>query len=149
MSTEVYPTVLPEYPAIPMFEWAGPFPEAGGVFTVKYEHEVFSRGEAEVLFYSLGTGKYFPTYDKVSTALVDVFLPSKSALLGVFLDETPVPVEDYTFSNGHLDLTLESTFGPFTQDLIILYDPVPAPAPLSLLMIGLGALAFAVRRSRQ
>lgn len=38
-----YPTVLPEYPYLSLFEWASPFPEDGAIFTVDYEHDLFQQ----------------------------------------------------------------------------------------------------------
>ncbi|MBL8701517.1 MAG: hypothetical protein JNK67_24270 [Alphaproteobacteria bacterium] len=139
-SPSTYPTVLPEFPALPMFEWAGPFPTGGAVFTVDYEHDVFARGEDWVFFYSLGTGKYFPTYEKITTAVFDIRLPPEAVLKSILLDGTPVDPGAYSLVGPQLDMTLTSEFGPFTRDLVLLMslpEPVPAPASLSLLAAGL------------
>ncbi|MHC4622457.1 MAG: hypothetical protein ACYS4W_00975, partial [Planctomycetota bacterium] len=75
-SAEEYPTILPEMPTIPMIEWQGPFPLSGAVFRVDYEHSLIERPEEFIFFYALGTGKYFPTYDKTTTAHFDILLPA-------------------------------------------------------------------------
>jgi hypothetical protein len=67
-SSEEYPTILPEMPNIPMIEWQGPFHPNGGIFRVDYEHDLIKRPNDFIFFYALGTGKYFPTYDKITTA---------------------------------------------------------------------------------
>lgn len=67
-SSEEYPAALPEMPAMPMIEWLGPFPQDGAVFRADYEHSMIERPEECVFFYAVGTGKYFPTYEKTTTA---------------------------------------------------------------------------------
>lgn len=136
LSSATYPTVLPEYPSLSMFEWAGPFPEDGAVFTVDYEHDLFQRGSDWVFFYSLGTGKYFPTYDKITTAIFEVYLPGTATLKAVLLDNAPVDPSLYTFAGSRLDLTLTSEYGPFTKDLILVMG-IPEPASLWLFGVGL------------
>jgi hypothetical protein len=147
-SSDTYPTVLPEYPLLSMFEWVGPFPAGGAVFTVEYEHDLFLRGSDWVFFYSLGTGKYFPTYDKLTTAIFEIYLPSTALLKAVLLDNTPVDPSLYTLTGSRLDLTLTSEFGPFTKDLVLVLR-IPEPATLGLLSIGLLGMLGRLRRSRQ
>jgi hypothetical protein len=130
MSADTYPTVLPEYPSLAMIEWAGPFPVNGAVFTVGYEHDLFARGDEWVLFYSLGTGKYLPTYDKITTALIDIYLPDEVLGLEVLLDDVPVDPSLYSLTGRRLSLELTSDYGPFDKDLIISFQ-IPAPVPLS------------------
>ncbi|HZP89129.1 MAG TPA: hypothetical protein VFB54_20140 [Burkholderiales bacterium] len=132
MSSSVYPTVLPEYPLLSMFEWNGPFPEDGAVFRVDYEHDLFQRGSDWIFFYSLGTGKYFPTYEKITTAMFQIDLPSGATLESVLLDDTPVDPRFYNLIGSRLDLKLTSEFGPFTQDLILVMR-IPEPPSLGLL----------------
>jgi hypothetical protein len=119
-SGEQYPTVLPEMPTIPMIEWQGPFPQDGAVFRVEYEHELVNRPEEFVFFYALGTGKYFPTYDKTTTANFDILLPPGYDVEGVWLDDTP---HEYEVTNSHLKLSVTSDFGPITRDLIVSLVP--------------------------
>lgn len=138
--SDTYPTVLPEYPTLPMFEWLGPFPERGAVFTVNYEHELFQRGDNWIFFYSLGTGKYFPTYDKITTAMFEIYLPNNLALKQILLDNTPVDSSLYTLTGSRLDMTLTSQFGPFNKDLIIEFESVTVPEATS----NLGFLSLAV-----
>lgn len=147
LSTDTYPTVLPEYPSLSMFEWAGPFPESGAVFTVNYEHDLFPRGDDWLFFYSLGTGKYFPTYDKETTAIFEIDLPSTATLKAVLLDDTPVDPSFYTLTGSRLDMTLTSAFGPFTKDLIVVMG-IPAPATLGLIGIGLLGMVGLKRAGR-
>ena len=122
-SSEKYPTILPEIPTIPMIEWQGPFPESGAVFTVDYEHDLIKRPAEFIFFYALGTGKYFPTYEKTTTAYFDILLPAGFKVAGVWLDETP---HEYEVVNGHLKVTVESYFGPIVNDLIVSLVPEKA-----------------------
>jgi len=127
-----YPTVLPETPLIPMIEWPGPFPESGTVFTVEYEHELIERPDEYILFYALGTGKYFPTYDKTTIAEFDISLPPAFDVTGVWLDDTVIDPADYQILDSHLLMTIDSHFGPFTKDLIIALVPeLAAPGDLN------------------
>ena len=121
---EDYPTILPEIPTIPMIEWSGPFPESGAVFTVEYEHDLIERADEFIFFYAVGTGKYFPTYEKTTTAYFDILLPDDFDVAGVWLDET---VHEYEVIAGHLMVTVESHFGPIVNDLIVSLVPKPIP----------------------
>jgi len=115
-SGQEYPTILPEMPWIPMIEWAGPFPLDGAVFSVAYEHSLIERPGEYIFFYACGTGKYFPTYDKTTTAYFDILLPLGYEATGVWLDEDP---DEYEVVGSHLLVTVESSFGPITRDLIV------------------------------
>ena len=133
-SAEQYPTILPEAPLLPMIQWSGPFPTDGAVFSVEYEHDLIDRSEEIVFFYALGTGKYFPTYEKVTTAIFEISQPPGITATGLWLDDTPIDPSHYELVGSTLNLTLTSEFGPFTKDLIITL--VPEPATLSLLAFG-------------
>lgn len=148
LSSDTYPTVLPEYPFLSMFEWSGPFPEDGAVFTVNYEHELFQRSQDWIFFYSLGTGKYFPTYDKITTAQFEIYLPSNLILKKILLDDMPVDPNLYSLNGSILEMTLTSQFGPFTKDLIIEFESVPEPTSTQgLLALGtLGAASTLIRK---
>ena len=131
-SDESYPTVFQECPSLPMVEWAGPFPENGAVFTVEYEHDLIWRWYTfapEAMFvYALGTGKYFDTYDKTTTAIFDISLPLFAGFVfgGVWLDHTPLDPSAYELVGSELSMTLTSQFGPFTRDLVVsLVGPFP------------------------
>ena len=119
-SSEEYPTVLPEMPTIPMIEWQGPFPTDGAVFRVDYEHSLIKRPNEFVFFYAVGTGKYFRTYEKTTTANFDILLPPGFKVAGVWLDDTP---HEYELIGSHLMTTVQSYFGPITNDLIISLVP--------------------------
>jgi len=119
-SEREYPTILPEMPNIPMIEWQGPFHPNGAVFRVDYEHDLIERPNSFLFFYALGTGKYFPSYEKTTTAYFDILLPVGYTVKGVWLDDTP---HEYEVVNGHLMLTVESWFGPITNDLIVSLAP--------------------------
>ncbi len=144
----IYSTVLPEYPELSMFRWYGPFPAGGTVFIVEYEHQLFERGEDLVFFYSLGTGKYFTTYDEITDAIFTIDLPHRSVLKSIELDDTPVDPSNYTLSGTRLELTLTSQFGPFTSDLILTIQ-VREPPTAALLGIGLLGLFGAWFRGRE
>lgn len=115
-SSEEYPTILPEMPNIPMIEWQGPFPEDGAVFTVDYEHDLIERPTEFIFFYASGTGKYFDSYDKTTTAYFDILLPVGFTVAGVWLDDVP---HAYQVEGYHLTLTVQSYFGPIIHDLIV------------------------------
>jgi len=119
-SNELYPTILPEMPTIPMIEWQGPFPENGVVFTVTYEHDLIRRPSQFIFFYAVGTGKYFPTYEKTTTAYFDIVIPEGFTVAGVWLDDTP---HEYELTRRGLKLTVQSQFGPITKDLIVSLIP--------------------------
>ncbi len=146
LTTDTYPTVLPEFAALAMFEWQGPFPAAGAVFTVDYEHDLFQRGSDWVLFYSLGTGKAFPTYDKVTTAHFEIDLPPAATLKSIALDSTPIDPRHYRLSGARPDLTLTSDFGPFSRDLILLMS---LPEPATILLTGVAMLVLAATSRRR
>lgn len=131
-----YPTVLPEYSSLSMIEWSGPFPTGGAIFGVDYEHELITRPNSWVFFYSLGTGKYFPTYDKITTANFDIILPVANSVKGIYLDNMPLDPSLYTLDGTQLSITLTSEYGPFTQDLMIELNRLPEPGVLWLLSIG-------------
>jgi hypothetical protein len=119
-SSEEYPTILPETPTIPMIEWQGPFPTGGAVFGVDYEHSLIKRPNEFIFFYAVGTGKYFPTYEKTTTAYFDILLPPGFEAAGVWLDDTP---HEYEVIGQHLMITVQSLFGPITNDLIVSLVP--------------------------
>lgn len=119
-SSEKYPTVLPEMPTIPMIEWQGPFPTEGAVFRVDYEHSLIQRPEEFIFFYAVGTGKYFRTYEKTTTADFDILLPPGFKVANVRLDDTP---HEYEVVGQHLMITVQSHFGPIINDLIVSLVP--------------------------
>jgi hypothetical protein len=138
-SANLYPTVLPEYPQLPMIEWQGPFPVDGAVFTVEYEHDLFGRDGELIFFYSLGTGKYFPIYEKNTTALFAISFPAGYLPVEILLDTTPIDPDNYSLTATGLHMTLTSQFGPFTKDLIVAYA---VPEPATFLLVGASLLGF-------
>ncbi|MGD8499606.1 MAG: hypothetical protein PVJ86_03110, partial [Phycisphaerales bacterium] len=119
-SSEKYPTILSEVPKMPMIKWQGPFPEDGAVFRVGYDHSLIKRPKEYIFFYAVGTGKYFPTYEKTTTANFDILLPAGFKVRGVWLDDTP---HEYEVVGSHLVVTVQSHFGPITNDLIVSLVP--------------------------
>ena len=122
-SSEEYPTILPEMPNIPMIEWQGPFPTNGAVFRVDYEHDLIERPEEFIFFYAVGTGKYFSTYDKITTAYFDILLPIGYTVKGVWLDDV---AHAYLVEGYDLTIIVQSEFGPITHDLIVSLVKSPA-----------------------
>jgi len=111
-SSKNYTTILPEMPTIPMIEWEGPFPAEGCIFTVD----------------ALGTGKYFQTYDKITTAYFDIKFPSAYKVNNVWLDNDPHDYKVFMMGNiSQLTIVVQSEFGPITKDLIVsLAEQCPA-----------------------
>lgn len=122
-STERYPTVVPEYPSIPMIRWEGPFPAQGCVFSVDYEHDLIQRPGEFIFVYANGTGKYFETYEKNTTAWFDIRYPVCYAVNGVRWDDIPYA---YQVDGYHLLLTTQSWFGPIVHDVIVSLAGDPA-----------------------
>ncbi|MHC4693266.1 MAG: FG-GAP repeat domain-containing protein, partial [Planctomycetota bacterium] len=122
-SSEEYPTILPEMPTIPMIEWQGPFPTNGAVFRVDYEHDLIERPEEFIFFYAVGTGKYFSTYAKITTAYFNILLPLGYTVKGVWLDDVP---HAYLVEGYDLTIIVQSEYGPITNDLIISLVKSPA-----------------------
>lgn len=119
-NSEIYPTVLPEMPGIPMIEWDGPFPVGGAVFTVAYDHELIQRENEWIYFYAVGTGKYFPTYDTTTTANFELLLPRGMGVGGVWLDEEPHEYERIEWIDR---IIVQSEHGPIRNDLIVSLVP--------------------------
>jgi len=111
-----------------MIEWEGPFPAEGCIFTVEYEHSLIERPEEIIFFYALGTGKYFPTYDKTTTAHFDIKFPSAYKVDSVWLDNDPHDYQVLPMGNiSQLTIVVQSEFGPITKDLIVsLAEQCPA-----------------------
>ena len=119
-SSENYSTILPEMPSIPMIEWEGPFPTERCVFTVEYEHGLIERPEEYIFFYALGTGKYFQTYDKTTTAYFNIRFPSTYKVESVQLDNDPHDYQVLPMGNiSQLKIVVQSEFGPITKDLLV------------------------------
>ena len=133
---ELYPTVLPEWPGIPMIAWRGwcegdatptedlpCFPKQA-LFSVKYQHDLLQRGRDYIYFYALGTGKYYETYQKQAISFLDISMPVQYNMHRLFLDKTPHPfaVTTERDANGMartiVSIYASAQFGPFTKDLI-------------------------------
>ncbi|MGD2094523.1 MAG: hypothetical protein PVH77_05900 [Phycisphaerales bacterium] len=119
-SNQMYPTILPEMPTIPMIEWQGSFPIHGAVFGVDYEHDLIKRSNNFIFFYAVGTGKYYPTDETNTTAFFDIFLPPGFEVSGVWLDGMPY---EYEMSGQHLMVIVQSNLNPITNDLIVSLVP--------------------------
>ncbi|MGD8787741.1 MAG: DUF5818 domain-containing protein, partial [Phycisphaerales bacterium] len=119
-SNQMYPTILPEMPTIPMIEWQGPFPIQGAVFDVEYEHDLIQRSNEFIFFYALGTGKYYPSYLATTTAFFDILLPPDFEVSGIWLDDMPY---EYEMAGQHMIVIVQSNFNPIKNDLIISLVP--------------------------
>ncbi|MGA1825970.1 MAG: hypothetical protein ACMUIP_15040 [bacterium] len=120
---ELYPTVLPEWPGIPMVAWNGPFPQKA-LLSVKYQHDLLKRRNNFIYFYALGTGKYFQTYQKEALAFLDITMPPKYNMHRLFLDWTSLPFaetyerDDMGIYHRVVSICATAQFGPFTHDII-------------------------------
>jgi len=120
---ELYPTVLPEWPGIPMIAWNQPFPEKA-LLRVKYQHDLLMRGRNYVYFYALGTGKYSPTYQKEAISFLDITMPASFNMDRLYLDKTPHAFAVTTEGNKTVvSIYAAAQFGPFTKDIIGLIRP--------------------------
>lgn len=119
----LYPTVLPEWPGIPMIAWNGPFPEQA-LLSVKYQHNLLKRGRNYIYFYALGTGKYYQTYQKEALAFLDISMPRQYNMYRLFLDQTPLPFavtserDDSGTFHRIVSIYATAEYGPFTEDII-------------------------------
>ena len=103
-----------------MIEWKGPFPTEGCIFTVEYEHKLIERPDEFIFFYASGTGTYFSTYEKITTAYFDIKFPSTYKVGSVCLDNDPHDYQVLPMGNiSQLTIVVQSEFGPITKDLIV------------------------------
>jgi hypothetical protein len=121
---ELYPTILPEWPGIPMIEWYGPFP-GKALFNVKFKHSLIRRSETEfIYFYALGTGKYYETYQKEAIAFLDLTMPNAYSVRNLWLDKDPhafaVTCEK---EKTVVSILASARFGPLTHDVIASIQP--------------------------
>ena len=130
---KLYPTILPEWPWIPVNGWWGPdyggFPKKA-MFVVKYKHDVLRRGGSYVYFYALGSGKEFaadpaadltvpPFYRTGVQSFLDITMPRHLNVTRMSLDYTPHPFAVTTEGDKTVvSFYAESRVGPFTKDLI-------------------------------
>jgi len=140
---ELYPTILPEWPWIPVHGWwapgGDPFPPKA-LFSVKYQHDVLKRGCSYVYFYALGCGKQYPVpdvadadaappddvpfYRRGVTSFLDITMPLSLNVARMSLDYTPHPFAvtregDKTVVSFYA----KTEFGPFKRDLIAIIRP--------------------------
>ena len=126
MSGQTYPTALPEFPELSMFQWNGPFPQQGAVFRVKYQHDLFKRDRNWVFVYPLSSETYFRTSAQ-TTAKFDISFPSTFSLADISLDGVAVDPGLYTLNDTGLDMTLTSSpSNPFRRNLVMIFA-VPEP----------------------
>jgi hypothetical protein len=120
---ELYPTVVPEWPGIPMIAWDGPFPQKA-LLSVKYQYTLLRQEGGYLYFYALGTGKYYETYQKEAIAFLDISMPMTYGMSRLFLDNTPhafaVTREKDDSGNPRRIVSIYATaeFGHFTKDVI-------------------------------
>ena len=130
---ELYPTVVPGWPGIPMIAWNAPlnadpgdvvvqsdptFPPTG-LYRVNYEYNMRRWGRGWLYFYAIGTGKYYSTYQKEAIAFLDITMPRHLMMSRLFLDHDPhafaVTCEG---DNTVVSVYATAQFGPFTKDII-------------------------------
>ncbi|MGA1865679.1 MAG: thrombospondin type 3 repeat-containing protein, partial [bacterium] len=120
---ELYPTILTEWPNIPMIAWVRAFPPRA-LLRVRYQHNLLKKNDGYLYFYALGTGKYFSTYQKEAVAFLDISMPVKYDMARLFLDKTQYPfaVTEESDSEGKgqrvVSIHASAMFGPFTKDVI-------------------------------
>ena len=120
---ELYPTVVPEWPGIPMIAWGQPFPQKA-LYSVKYQHNLLQRGRDYIYFYALGTGKYYSTYQKQAISFLDISMPVQYNMLRLFLDKTPhafattTELDQQGRKRTIVSVYAAAQFGPFTRDII-------------------------------
>lgn len=120
---ELYPTVLPEWPGIPMIAWNGLFPKKA-VLSIKYQHNLLKREQGYIYFYALGTGKYHQTYQKEALSFLDISMPIKYNMQRLFLDHTPFAFAETSEKDDSgtiqriVSISATAQFGPFTKDII-------------------------------
>jgi len=143
---ELYPTVLPEWPLIPVHgwypPWYGSFPRQA-VFNVKYRHDVLKRGRSYIYFYALGCGKEYPVataepgddtdgsgdevppfYRTGVTSYLDITMPRNYSCVRMFLDYDMQPFA-VTQEGSHTVVSFyaKKPDGPFKRDLIAFIRP--------------------------
>ena len=120
-SGKTYPTILPEWPELPMVQWdIAPVPDEF-IIEAHYEHELVRRPTEWVFLYPMGTGKYLETYAKQTTAHVNIDLPDRYLPKGLFRDAAPAPFELIPDGSGwRLKAEIKSRpFEPLLEDLIL------------------------------
>jgi len=126
---ELYPTVLPQWPGIPMIAWRGPFP-GKALLSVKYQHDLISNLSEHIYFYALGTGKYYETYQKEAVSFLDISMPLKYTMRRLYLDKTPhafaMTCERDEEGKVRRVVSIHATarFGPFRKDIIGYISPL-------------------------
>lgn len=121
--SDLYTTILTEWPNIPMIAWNGPFPEKA-LLRVQYQHNLLKKNEGYLYFYALGTGKYFSTYQKEALSFLDISMPIKYDMTRLFLDKTQyvfaVTEESDAQGERHRIVSIHASalFGPFIKDII-------------------------------
>jgi|GEM_PF-5009146 len=137
---ELYPTVLPEWPFIPVHgwypPWYGSFPPQA-IFSVKYQHQVLKRGRHYIYFYALGCGKEYPVpaddtggdgeppfYKTGVTSYLDITMPKNYNCTRMFLDYQMQPFA-VTIEDGRTVVSFHAkkSDGPFERDLIAFIRP--------------------------
>ncbi|NQT21138.1 MAG: hypothetical protein HQ592_15630 [Planctomycetes bacterium] len=130
---ELYPTVVPGWPGIPMLAWHGPinadatddiipppptFPPTA-LYRVNYEYNMRRWGRGWLYFYALGTGKYYSTYQKQAISFLDITMPKHLTMSRLSLDNTPHAFA-VTCEGDKTVVSVYATaqFGPFTKDII-------------------------------
>lgn len=119
-SQETYPTILPEWPHLPMIEWTiTPVPDAFEI-AAHYEHGIVRRPGELAFLYPMGTGKYLDTYAKQTTAHVGIAMPDRYLPKGLFRDDAPVPFRLAAPASRAVTAEIKSRpFEPLKEDLVL------------------------------
>ena len=130
---KLYPTVVPEWPWIPVNGWWRPeynsFPPKA-LFAVKYQHDLLRRGRDFVYFYALGSGKdqddvaHGTVYPIGLTSFLDIRMPANLNVVKMSLDYTMQPFA-VTQEKGKTVVSFygKSLVGSFKNDLIAIIRP--------------------------
>jgi hypothetical protein len=130
---KLYPTVVPEWPWIPVNGWWGPaygsFPPKA-LFHVKYHHDLLSRGREYVYFYALGSGKgqddvgHGTVFPQGLTSFLDIRMPGNLNVVRMTLDYDMQPFT-VTTEQGKTVVSFygKSLVGSFKKDLIATIRP--------------------------
>jgi len=116
-SSRTIPSILPEFPVIPVLGWLGPFPHSGGILKVQYEHGLIKR---------LGEFIYFSPFildrGTATTVTVKIQIPAGFAVAGVWLRNIP---QEYSVNGRQLEMSFQTHTAPIYGPAELLVSLVP------------------------